>query len=599
MSNPLSAGKAIRSFFRNLRIKHKLFLLLLSVMSVCVVLTYSALQYAYSIYDHQLYLRSSQVLNLSANSIENELRRLEGASFNIVTDPTLQSRLSFLRLNPTISDYERHITRDEIVTRLVQFTGSEKYAISADLFDLSGNIYSAGEAAVWGADLETQIWSKAMDAEGQVVWMVPSSNSPALLAVRLIRSYNSNQSLDLETLGVMVLRVRIGQIVSDVSQGTELGTGELLIASDREVIYPLNEAAEALSKLAAEPVRGSYEVRRDGKHKVFISQMNSSYTNWTYSCIIAFDTIFNRIVWMKNMLILLFSACLFLLTIVAMRVARGITVPIEKLIARMKLVQKGDFSTPALPDPAMNSMLSKDEVGQLHRTFRMMVEQINELITENYAKQLIIKETQFKALQSQINPHFLYNTLESINWEAKMGGQVQISRMVESLGFLLRSSISQKESIVTIGYELDIIRHYLTIQETRFEERLVFTQEVAPHLYSCPIPKLSLQPLVENAIHHALEPMVRPCHIHISSEEASDGVYLIVEDDGPGMDTVQLEKVRRGEANTKGNGIGLTNIAERIVLAFGDPYGLRIESEQGAGTRVILHLPYERSGSHV
>jgi two-component system, sensor histidine kinase YesM len=586
-------------FYRNLRIKHKLFLLLFFIMAICIVLTYGVLQYAYSIYDHQLYQRSSQVLNLSSNSIENELRRVENTTFNIVTDPTIQNKLTIIKNDPSETNYERHQLRDEMVVRLVQFAGAEKYAVSADMIDLSGNIYSAGRVAAWSEDVKKEIWEEAIKGEGKMRWIYPKTPDPSLLAVRLVRSYYSYLSLDLETLGVLVLRVRLNEIVEDVASGTELGSGELLITAGQQPVYPIHEAQGPHIQSVFDPVSSGYEIRDDGDHKVFISQMNSGYTGWTYSSIIPFDTIFERIVWMKNLLIIVFSVSLLVMIALAFRVARGITVPMEELISRMKQVQKGDFITPVLPDPTAPAGLPKDEVGQLHRTFRMMIQQIDELIHENYAKQLTIKETQFKALQAQINPHFLYNTLESINWEAKVGGQTRISQMVESLGFLLRSSISQKESIVTVGQELDIMRHYLTIQQTRFEERLVFRLEVPQHVYSCPLPKLTLQPLVENAIHHALEPMVEPCHITIRSMEKDDGVLLIVEDDGPGMIPELLEQVQRGEVRSKGNGIGLSNIRERIVLAFGEPYGLHIESEPEQGTRVIVHIPYERGDSNV
>ncbi|MDF2922204.1 MAG: sensor histidine kinase [Paenibacillaceae bacterium] len=596
MKNSMSA--VIQSF-RNLRIKQKLFMLLVFIMAIFIALTYTALQYAYSIYDHQLYLRSSQVLNLSSNSIESELRRIESTTFNIVTDPTLQSKLTTIKSDPTEQNYERFQIRDEIVTRLVQFAGAEKYVISADMFDLSGYIYSAGRVPGWSEEQKMQIWDVAKKGEGQLRWIYAKTPETSLTAVRLVRSYYSYLNLDLETIGVLVLRIRMDQVVEDVSRGTELGRGELLIMAGEQRVYPSSLAPDSLDGLAAAPVASGYEVRDDGKHKVFVSQMKSGYTDWTYSSIIPFDSIFRGINWMKNMLIVVFSVALLLMTILAMRVARGITGPIEKLINMMKQVQKGDFNTVTLPSPDSAIPLPKDEIGQLHRTYRMMVQQINELITENYAKQLTIKETQFKALQAQINPHFLYNTLESINWEAKMGGQVRISRMVESLGFLLRSSISQKESIVTLSQELDIIRHYLTIQQTRFEERLVFQLEVAAHLYTCPIPKLSLQPLVENAIHHALEPKVEPCHISIRSVEQADRVLIIVEDDGPGMPPALLDQVRRGEVHSKGNGIGLSNIRERIVLAFGDEYGLEIESQPDQGTQVTVQIPYERGDSYV
>src|SRR5690606_2848016 len=142
-------------------------------------------------------------------------------------------------------------------------------------------------------------------------------------------------------------------------------------------------------------------------------------------------------------------------------------------------------------------ILSKDEVGQIQRHFRIMLERINELIQENYIKQLVIKDTQFKALQAQINPHFLYNTLESINWMAKMSKQDRISQMVESLGYLLRLSISEQDSVITLHKELHIVQQYLVIQKLRFEERLDFQLDVPEHLVLCTVPKLSIQPIVE------------------------------------------------------------------------------------------------------
>ncbi|WP_438446066.1 cache domain-containing sensor histidine kinase [Gorillibacterium sp. sgz5001074] len=587
---------SIGPLFRNMRIKHKLFVLILFIMAFSYAMTYTVLQYAYSIYDEQLYGKSSQVLNLSSSSIENELRRIENLTFNIVTDPTIQTKL--LEVMNTPSEYEQFKYREKTVERLAQFAGTEKYAISANLFDLEGYVYTGGRVPNWTEEMKKDIWDAANAASGGMAWVYPEDSDTGLLAVRLVRSYNSNLSLDLQTLGVVAIRVRLSQIAEDVLRGTEVGSGELQIAAGSRYIYPrgTSQTPWPLAATASQPGSG-YEIKHINGHQVFVSRVNSPYTGWTYYSTIPFDTIFERIVWMKSMLVIVFSISLVVMIVIAMRVARNITVPIEGLIGRMKQVQKGDFTLADLQEPAPGTPLPKDEVGQLHRTFRIMIQQIDELITENYAKQLTIKDSQFKALQAQINPHFLYNTLESINWEAKVAGQQQISRMVESLGFLLRSSISQKQSIITVGQELDIIRHYLTIQMTRFEDRLVFEQDVSPLVYSCPIPKLTLQPLVENAIVHALEHMVDPCTISIRSYEREDGVMISVEDNGPGMFPEQLERVARGEVQSKGNGIGMSNIRDRLQLAFGEAYSLQIESEPGRGTRVSILIPYERSDS--
>ncbi|UJF34995.1 sensor histidine kinase [Paenibacillus hexagrammi] len=221
---------------------------------------------------------------------------------------------------------------------------------------------------------------------------------------------------------------------------------------------------------------------------------------------------------------------------------------------------------------------------------------IQELIKENYTKQLVIRETEFRSLQAQINPHFLYNTLESINWISKMNGQKQVSQMVEALGHLLRSSISMKQDLITIGAELDLVQHYITIQKVRFEERLDFHMQVPGEFRSGLIPKLTLQPLLENAIKYALEEMLDPCLISIAAREDGSRLDIMVEDNGPGIDIEYLDQIMKGERQSKGTGVGLKNIDERIRIAFGDDCGVRIENKAEGGTRVTVRIPWMRRG---
>lgn len=586
---------SLGQYYWNLRIKHKILALIAFIMVFSFSVVYMVLQYAYSIYDEELYKRSSQVLNLSSNSIENELRKIERMSFNIATDPSIQSSLT--EINATPDGYTLTKGRETIEERLVQYAGGEKYVYSVELFDLTDHVFTAGRAPGWTPELRADVWQAANNSMGEILWLHTRHQDTALLSARLIRSYTSNQNLDLNPLGVVVIRIRMDMIVADVSSGTDLDDGELVIASDEELIYPLDNLKVRVPQAGIIPEDKGYVIQNNGSSSVFISRALSGYTGWTYYNEIPYDTIFQKIIWMKKMLIVAFAFSLIVMLAISLKFSRSITKPIDGLITRMKQVQRGDFSTAALPDS--QAALSKDEVGHLHRTFRVMIQQIDELITENYAKQLTIKETQFRALQAQINPHFLYNTLESINWEAKINGQTQISRMVEALGFLFRSSISLKKSIVTLGEELDIIRHYLTIQETRFEDRLIFQLKIPEHLYSTPIPKLTLQPLLENAINHAVERKLEPCHITLFAVEEEDSVHLIMEDDGPGMVPELLEQVRKGEVESRGNGIGLSNIRDRIRLAFGEPYGLDIDSVPDVGTKVLVHIPKERREGYV
>lgn len=258
----------------------------------------------------------------------------------------------------------------------------------------------------------------------------------------------------------------------------------------------------------------------------------------------------------------------------------------------MKQIEKGDLDNLEEQSLGVVSQTAQDEVSQLNRTFKMMIRRIRELIDENYAKQLIIRETELKALQAQINPHFLYNTLESINWLAKMNKQAKISEMVEALGYLFRSSIGLKDPLITLEKEITIVRNYVIIQKTRFDERLDFRMDVPEHLHDALIPKLTLQPLIENAIRYALEPNIEPCTISITVSEDEQGLDIRVSDNGPGMSAEFIKDLQMGRVKTRGEGIGLANIAERIQIVFGPEWGTSIESEPGQGTTIHVRIPY-------
>ncbi|MNY09464.1 Sensor histidine kinase YpdA [compost metagenome] len=289
------------------------------------------------------------------------------------------------------------------------------------------------------------------------------------------------------------------------------------------------------------------------------------------------------------MVVFVFIAIFIIVILLGIRFSYGLTRPIDELMVRMKLAEKGNFEEANLFPPG--GQVAMNEIGLLQRSFRFMIERINTLIQENYANRLLIKETEFKALQSQINPHFLYNTLESINWMAKVNRQSKISEMVEALAYLLRHSVDLKEPIITLGEEIDIVRSYVTIQKIRFEERLIFKLDVPEDLMGRAIPKLTLQPLMENAIHYALESTIEPCEITIRGWSSEEGIYLAVEDTGPGMPSGIIDRLRSGEVTTKGKGIGLLNIDDRIKLAFGEVYGLQVDESKKDGASIILSLP--------
>lgn len=571
------------AIYKNMKIKNKLSLLISLIVAMAFTFAVIVQQYAFSIYDEQLYLKSSQVLHLSSSTIESELERIEQLSFNIITDTQIQNLLR--SISGSDSDYDRLILRQHLVDRLLNYVGSEPMLYSIHLIDSYDKQHDVGSIVPIDPTKKEHILQLAGDADGEERWIYPDEQDSALLLSREIRSYTGTL-FDLHYLGTIIIRINMDKIVRK-SAG---GEGDLIMTAGTDLIYPQTPHFDPAAIQSSLSSGNGYLTREMDGHTYFIAHNRSANTGWTYMNVTPFNQAFKQIIFIKELVIIVFTMIFAIAILLGIRFSRGLTRPIESLITRMKLAEKGNFAEAnVLPQDA--TPVAMNELGLLHRTFRLMIERINALITENYSNRLLIKETEFKALQAQINPHFLYNTLESVNWLAKMNKQSQISDMVQALAFLLRNSVSLKEPILTLGEELEIVRNYILIQRFRFEDRLQFTMDVQEQDWQRPIPKLTLQPLLENAIHYALEPSIEPCRIILFCKETPSAFCVVVEDDGPGMGPDTLMQLRSGNLTTSGNGIGLLNIDERIKLAFGEHYGLTIDSGPGLGTRVILSLP--------
>ncbi|WP_160720729.1 sensor histidine kinase [Bacillus sp. USDA818B3_A] len=584
----------LKKNYANLQIKYKLFILVSWIMISSLLFTFFGLQYAFQNYDEQIYSKSSQVLSTSSNIIENELQKMEDLSYNILTDPQIQQYLSSNSGKST--EYEKYRIHTNMVDKLLSYVNNEKYIQSLILIDTNGEEYIAGPRHfTLPTDQKRKIIREAIIADGKNIWVNPQGEDFTIVTAREIRQY---KNLTFEPLGTLIININMDKLVSSLFGGSSKKDGEFLITNNQELIYP-KESAGFLQEIALSiKEKPGYQIKKIAGKNYFLVHINSHYFDWSYVNAIPFNEIFKNISLIKTVLILIFILMFFIVTILGIRFARNITIPLENLVKGMQYVQNGDFKE-AQKGFLKSSFLSEDEVGKLHKNFQSMTQQIDELVNENLSKQLTIKETEFKALQAQINPHFLYNTLESINWLAKMNDQDQISKMVEALGFLLRNSISLKKRLIPMEDELNIVKNYIVIQKYRFDERLDFKMQVDSDLFDVYIPKLTLQPLVENAIHYALENMVDVCKIRIYSDLYQDRFQLIVEDNGPGMEPAFLEKLRKGEVKTRGQGIGLSNINERIKLSFGNDYGVKIESEPNNGTKIIIVLPYDRGEKHV
>lgn len=248
--------------------------------------------------------------------------------------------------------------------------------------------------------------------------------------------------------------------------------------------------------------------------------------------------------------------------------------PVQELAHEISKMEGGDLEVRVSFD-------GEDEMGRLGRGFNSMVREIRRLVEEDYKKQLLLEQAKFRALQSQVNPHFLYNTLNSINWMAKLGKNEDVSDMTQALSDFFRYNVDNSRDFTTIREEIQQIRNYLAIQQYRYKNQLETNVSCQPELEDLEIPAFLLQPLVENAFVHGLEQAAGPHFLQITCYRQGQRIVFKVCDNGVGL----------GNSTSKGMGVGINNINQRIRFFYGEGYGVTAATKEEK-TAFVMELPY-------
>ena len=272
----------------------------------------------------------------------------------------------------------------------------------------------------------------------------------------------------------------------------------------------------------------------------------------------------------------------------SIQLSKRITKPIRILENAMKRSEIGEFESAEI------EVLENNEIGRLGRTFNIMNRKIQQLIEEKVQDEKLKRQSELRALQAQINPHFLYNTLDSIIWMAEGGKNKEVVKMTSALARFLRQSISNERETISIEQEISYVESYLNIQKMRYRDQLNYTIDVSEEIRSYHIIKLVIQPLIENAIYHGIKYKNGEGNILIRGNEKNGKVMLEVRDDGIGMDEETLSNIfKKKENKLKHNGVGVYNVYSRLKLRYGSESEIFYESMPDKGTRVKILIPKE------
>lgn len=323
-----------------------------------------------------------------------------------------------------------------------------------------------------------------------------------------------------------------------------------------------------------------------GSSEKLYSISRSEKTGWTVVNCVRVEELLRKSNKAQSLYVLVAMGLMIVALFFSRFISRSITQPIQQLCDSMERVQEGDFSVSDIV------VESQNEIGSLTKSFNVMTHRIQELMEQNIREQEAKRKSELKALQSQINPHFLYNTLDSIIWMAEGKKNEEVVLMTASLARLLRQSISNEDEVVSIGQEIEYARGYLTIQKMRYKDKMEFQIEVDPSILHIPLIKLVLQPVIENAIYHGLKYKESKGLLLVKGFMKNDNAVLQVIDNGVGMDEETLAHIyERHKVNYQSNGVGVYNVQKRLQLYYGNEYGITYESKKGEGTTATITIP--------
>ncbi|RGO74589.1 sensor histidine kinase [Hungatella hathewayi] len=585
----------IKLLFSNTSLKRKILTIVLVSIFLISGVSLAGLQIVSNAYLKLLRNTIANNLSYSATTISYYLSNIETMSGLMLSDSNIQNNLADVRHsdNPRIRTEAYKNLSYTVLEYYQQYKPNFISYITLNNPDFITYSNFLGSRKT-PEEIERTVLDAAQAADGRPVWISNYGKDHGIFMGRLIKNI---QSSNLEELGTLLVSLDLEALMDSLNKDNSMYEDpQYYILTGDTIIYNDNPVSASIHDQRRKPSRQSYEIMTIDRHKYFVTEETIPGFDWTYVCYVSYDPIFQSVSFVRTL-----SICMIILSILSAiafseSMISFISCHTRGLIRKMEV-----FSTDenAVIESDYDYSCRKDEFGLLNRQFDHMAEKIRNLIQVNYVNELWKKDAQLKALETQINPHFLYNTLESVNWRAQVAGNMEISSMVESLGTLLRATLSNSTSHFDLKKELGIVTAYITIQKYRFEDRLEYSIHCNEAWYNAQIPKMCIQPLVENSINYGLEESTELCTIEITIEHQPESgtLTVLVKNDGSLFEDHLLEKLRSQEIKPHGFGIGLININERIKLMFGKDYGLTLYNENDwAVARIIMPYITDQEG---
>lgn len=414
---------------------------------------------------------------------------------------------------------------------------------------------------------EAQIWYSGLEDTSLMQWTIKRGSNPKITVSR--RFYEGQKSN-----AVLAMDLDYVSVLSPFSNRLTENMGGLILDSNNEVLY-----SECLIESAYYPEEPESLHYIEENYSYFVKDMES--TGWKLCMYCPKERITDAVISLVWESLPVVCLCVLALILVGYFFARGMVSPLERLTENMNQIHLGFRKVTVTSN-------CNDEAGVLIRSFGRMMDEMNRLISEVYEAKIKLQNTEMKALQAQINPHFLYNSLSIINWKALEAGEDEISKVTLALSTYYRTSLNRGETMTTVENEINNIRAYLKIQLIMHDYSFQVIEDINPEVGRYVTPKLILQPLVENAIDHGLDMSEKEGKkLWIIIQDNDEKILFEVKDNGVGMEQEKAEEI----LTYKSSGYGLRNVCDRIKVLYGEQGNTSVLSSPGSGTSIRIIIP--------
>lgn len=571
--------KSKKKKFYSFRYKLIVLCMALTIIPTCLMSTFQY-YYSSSLVEKQTKEYLQDVVDWTYIKADDFVGELEDITFSIISNSTIQEILSDLEKDTR--RFEKYKKMQSLKDHLSSYALLKDYISNISIVTEDGASYSYNKNRST-SDIKVDR-EKVYEANGRTVWGITNKDQQEFVVSRKINSLKSSRSLGYVSVTVQE------HAVNDLLNSFKKMDGGTIYLLDRANHVVSTEEKDLLGETIQYSGRKN-ELHIDSETGDFAYYTSENISNgWKVAAAISTGYFRENVENLRNVFYILAFISALVVAALAIKLSKSVTRPLVALSGQMKRFGQGDFQ-------ARYDISTNDEFGMVGDTFNQMVASIQDLQNEVYEQQLLKQKAELESLQMQINPHFLYNTLETVNWMARMKGISEVGDIVSSLGNLMRFALGP-DTYITLEKEVCNLRDYIKIQEYRYGDRLKASVEIPEELMAYRIPKLLIQPILENAIVHGVEDKVGDAEVAVTGEMAENTLFIYVRDNGIGMSLEIIHRIFKDDKTvekSKGTSIGLRNVHRRLKMHYGDEYGIRINSRMGEGTEVILTLKAELS----